>query len=498
MNLTADPELLGAFDVAVVGAGLAGSVAARRAQELGCRTVLIERAREPATSGNTRLSGGTMHAAELHMRDTPADEIAKRIFAITDGRAQADVVEAFTANCARAVSWIEHHGAIFEPPERSEPGRLVFAPARSFHSVHLWRDAGPHQTLQRLHDGFRENGGTVQAGTTVHELVIAPETGGPGGLLVRNSEGVRRIDAGAVILADGGFQANQTMLQRYVGRSADRIFLRGAPSGTGDAIRLGEPLRARLINMQYFYGHLLHRDAPVNDALWPMPMLDELLAEGVVIDGTGARILDESTGGIAVANFLARLDDPLSAWILFDAATWEHLEPLDDPQGRRLTTRDLESRGGSIKRAPTIRELAVEMGLDPARLDATVSSYNEAVRADRAAQSVPPRTRAVRPIDSPPFAAVPIVPGITFTMGGLLIDGSARVLDLDNMPIPGLFAAGGSAGGVQGGPRGGYVGGLSTALVFGLLAAEAAHREGGSDTANSLSETPGARSGVTA
>jgi fumarate reductase flavoprotein subunit len=69
------------------------------------------------------------------------------------------------------------------------------------------------------------------------------------------------------------------------------------------------------------------------------------------------------------------------------------------------------------------------------------------------------------------------------------------VMDLDNRPIPSLFAAGGSAGGLQGGPRGGYVGGLSTALVFGLLAAEAAHRDGVRDQ---RSEGSGVRSAVTA
>jgi succinate dehydrogenase/fumarate reductase flavoprotein subunit len=61
-------------------------------------------------------------------------------------------------------------------------------------------------------------------------------------------------------------------------------------------------------------------------------------------------------------------------------------------------------------------------------------------------------------------------------MGGLLVDGYARVLDLDERPIRGLFAAGGTMGGLHGGPRGGYVGGLSSALVFGLLAAEGADR----------------------
>src|ERR1700723_1233281 len=124
MEFTAEPGSIGRFDVAVVGAGLAGSVAAYRAQELGCRTILIERGADPATSGNTRLSGGTMHVAERHMKTTSAHELAERVEAVTGGHARPELVRAFAANCGRAVAWIEEHGATFEPPERSEPGRL--------------------------------------------------------------------------------------------------------------------------------------------------------------------------------------------------------------------------------------------------------------------------------------------------------------------------------------------------------------------------------------
>ena len=92
-------------------------------------------------------------------------------------------------------------------------------------------------------------------------------------------------------------------------------------------------------------------------------------------------------------------------------------------------------------------------------------------RAQSCALAVP-RTGRAEPVNSPPFHAVPIIPGITFTMGGLRIDARAHVIDLDGRSIPGLLAAGGSAGGLQGGPKGGYVGGLSPALVFGLLAGE--------------------------
>jgi fumarate reductase flavoprotein subunit len=67
---------------------------------------------------------------------------------------------------------------------------------------------------------------------------------------------------------------------------------------------------------------------------------------------------------------------------------------------------------------------------------------------------------------------MPICAAITNTMGGILVDGHGRVLDKNDKPIPGLYAAGSTVGGLDGGPHAGYVGGLIKAVI-GLLAAEA-------------------------
>jgi fumarate reductase flavoprotein subunit len=74
------------------------------------------------------------------------------------------------------------------------------------------------------------------------------------------------------------------------------------------------------------------------------------------------------------------------------------------------------------------------------------------------------------PIRQPPFVAVPLCAGLTYTMGGLTIDPQARVLHTEGHPITGLFAGGGSIGGLEGGPYVGYTGGLAKALVFGRIA----------------------------
>ncbi|NQU71413.1 MAG: FAD-binding protein, partial [Rhodospirillales bacterium] len=69
---------------------------------------------------------------------------------------------------------------------------------------------------------------------------------------------------------------------------------------------------------------------------------------------------------------------------------------------------------------------------------------------------------------------IPLCAGITVTMGGVAVDGSARVIRPDDTPIAGLYAAGSTVGGIEGGPRAGYVGGLISAFLLGLVAAESA------------------------
>jgi fumarate reductase flavoprotein subunit len=104
-----------------------------------------------------------------------------------------------------------------------------------------------------------------------------------------------------------------------------------------------------------------------------------------------------------------------------------------------------------------------------------VQEYNAAVAAKVTESLQPSRTVGLfdaMPVIKPPFYAIPLCAGITYTMGGIAIDAQCRVLDENDQPIPGLHAAGCTSGGVEGGVLAGYVGGLAKSGVTGLLAAE--------------------------
>jgi len=108
-------------------------------------------------------------------------------------------------------------------------------------------------------------------------------------------------------------------------------------------------------------------------------------------------------------------------------------------------------------------------GLYAPGLIATVSAYNDAVAAGAAAHLPIPRRDLAYPVATPPFYALGVAPGVTFTLGGLPINEDAQVLDRSGHPLPGLYAAGADAGGIHNEQ---YAGGLCLGLVFGRRAAQ--------------------------
>jgi fumarate reductase flavoprotein subunit len=125
--------------------------------------------------------------------------------------------------------------------------------------------------------------------------------------------------------------------------------------------------------------------------------------------------------------------------------------------------------------APSIEALAGKAGLPTATLLDEVAAYNAAIQSARSEMLSPGRNTHKFPalaIATAPFYAIPVAPGITYTMGGIRIDAYSRVLDSAGTHIPGIYAAGSAVGGIEGGPHAGYVGGLCKAGVTAMRAAD--------------------------
>jgi fumarate reductase flavoprotein subunit len=456
------------FDLVAIGGGFAGLCAALRGAELGLRSAVLEAGAGDDYLCSSRWAGGIFHVSYHDVKLSPGELLAA-INRQTAGEADPALAAAVAEDAGRTVDWLASRGAAFTQGSPIDWHRFTLAPPRAAVAGQDWQGRGPDRMVDRLREQLEKRQGRMLLGTRAGSLRV--ERGRVTGLEARNADGRLTIIAGAVVIADGGFPGNPALFRKHIGPRPDRVVMRHAGTAVGDGLLMAEAAGAALVNLDRFYGHLLSRDAMADSGLWPYPQIDAVATAAIVVDGRGRRLLDEGRGGISISNDLARLDDPLCATVICDAPIWESAgKAAQIPPNPQLL-----AGGGTLHQADTLEALAAAAGLPAGALADTVSVYNDAVRADRLATLAPPRSSrsgAPRPIENPPYFAIPICAGITNTFGGIAIDGHGRVKRPDGTIIAGLYAAGGATGGLEGGGALGYVGGLIKACVFGLRVAE--------------------------
>lgn len=462
-------ENVNSYDLIVVGGGLAGLVAGVRAVELGLRSLILEKGDGEAYPCNSRQSGGIVHIG-FHDPYRPEHELTDLIMRMTDGDARPELATALAGNGARLLAWLQEHGTRFMRFNPQEGYRWCMAPPRALRAGIDWENRGPDMVLRHLAREFVRLGGTLRLRSRATSLVM--HEGACVGVS-GESDGVQMTWRGAnVLIADGGFQSNRELFHDHIGQNFDAVFQRGARTGMGDGLRMAVAAGAALTQTDRFYGHLLCGDARTNDQVWPYPELDAIATAGVVIDGSGTRVVDEGRSGVYLTNALAALPGERNFFTVFDSEIWEN----QGTSARIPANPLLEKAGGKVYRANTLEELAELIAVPAAALADTLERYHAALGDGRLASLDVPRSETMKPqpIRTAPFMAIAVIPGITYTMGGIAIDGHAQVLDGDGRTIPGLFAAGATTGGLEGGRNAVYIGGLIKAGSFGLLAAERA------------------------
>jgi succinate dehydrogenase/fumarate reductase flavoprotein subunit len=232
------------------------------------------------------------------------------------------------------------------------------------------------------------------------------------------------VTGNTLVLATGGFQGDPDLVGQYV-RPAAPLRVRANPWSAGDGLRIGLERGAALSNgLDEFYGRNM-ADVDFDESGFVQ------LAQ---VYGRHARIFNERG----------------EEFFDHDEVSWSELDLVQatgrQPGARAWYLLDDEALDQQV-RYGTVRELVA---------------------------SAPTRTDPVElPFEPPPgtVQAVRVAAAITHTIGGLRVDDKARVLDQQDEPIDGLFAAGVDAGGIS---AGGYASGLAAALVLGRTAAETA------------------------
>ena len=145
---------------------------------------------------------------------------------------------------------------------------------------------------------------------------------------------------------------------------------------------------------------------------------------------------------------------------------------ITDTQSEKGATLGVKLLSGIVKKASSIREVAVGMGIPEEKLRKTLDEYNQSVEAGRDKFG---KTVFTQRIEKPPFYWGKENIYVHMSLDGLKTDEEARVLDKDGRVVLGLFAAGEVVGGIFGKDRIGG-GSLANCLVMGRISGKNAAR----------------------
>lgn len=411
-------------DVVVVGAGAAGLSAAVTAQEAGANVLVLEKV--GVTGGSTTRSGGKILGAGTPWQEAQdqvdnADMMYEFLMSYdVDGLMDPDLVRTFCDASAENLQWLSDRGVQVQDVE---PIHSSLTPLR----VHNTQGGGGMtngiggQICVPLTEKYETAGGKIIYNCRANELLTNADGAVVGVKGERADGSTVTVNANAVILATGGFAKSSELMAPYQSFMPQNAS--GVPdANVGDGLIMAQNVGAKsTVNpgLQLVY---VNYDAYIGIA-------EE---SGLIVDVKGERVVNEWTYQSHVASALARVDSPNGYYI---TATKDGACAEPYPMVQYGVTMD------QVPHAATIEELAGQIGVDGAALKATVDRYNE-LCAKGADDDFGKPAEFMIPVEGDTYYAFKMNPGSSVTFGGLEIDTGAHVLDTNDQPIPGLYAAG--------------------------------------------------------
>ncbi|MFH5835892.1 FAD-dependent oxidoreductase [Proteiniclasticum sp. C24MP] len=401
-------------DIVVVGAGIAGLSAAMEAVEQGAKVILVEKM--PIVGGSTIRSGGKILAAgtdiqKAHGIEDSAEAFGDFLMEVGENQVDEDYVRLIAEKSNENLEWLIEHGVEFA--DDIEPLHSTISPARGHYTANL-SGAG---MITPLEEEFLAAGGTILYETPAVELLTEGDK--VIGIKATNPDKDDiTIKAESVILATGGFNHNEEMMETYI------PFLKNYTSNvglgnSGDGITMAKAVGAKL----------LMREAGINLTVNGGTYYgygEEF--KGLFVNPEGERFMDESVFHFTRTRIL--MDHGINEMY---AITTEY----NDRIGKSMEM-------GLAFEADSVEALSELIGAE--KLSETVTRYNELAEAGDDADFGKDAS-FMKPVEGEKYYALYMGMSSSGTFGGIDTDLQGRVYSEDGSIIEGLYAAGETASG---------------------------------------------------
>lgn len=440
-------------DVVVIGGGGAGFAAAVSAKEAGADVILLEKL--ASVGGNTLISGGEYAAPANELQEKEGIEDSKEQFAkdVEEAGGDPELIKVLADHATEDAYWL-----------RDEIGvewldSLMFFGGHSVKRSLIPAAHTGNELIKNYLNKSEELGIEVQTEADVKEILA--EDGKIAGVRVETADGEMIVKAKSVVIASGGFGANDEMTYEFDNEIDEHVLSTNSPGATGDGILMAEELGADTVDMEKIQLYPIC-DVETGKLLYCGDT--RLVGGALLVNKEGNRFVEELGTRREISMAIKDQTDYVG-YLLWDETSNETTGTMaSNPQ----EAESLFERGLMVK-ADTLEELAEHFDIDKDALLETVATFNE----NSAKEEDPEFNLRMLgwQVKDAPFYMMKAAPAVHHTMGGLKINTEAQVLNKDGEWIDGLYAAGEVTGGIHGSNRLGSVA-MTDITVFGRIAGE--------------------------
>ena len=440
-------------DVVVIGGGGAGFAAAVSAKEAGADVILLEKL--ASVGGNTLISGGEYAAPANELQEKEGIEDSKEQFAkdVEEAGGDPELIKVLADHATEDAYWLRDDIGV------EWLDSLMFFGGHSVKRSLIPAAHTGNELIKNYLNKSEELGIEVQTEADVKEILA--EDGKIAGVRVETADGEMIVKAKSVVIASGGFGANDEMTYEFDNEIDEHVLSTNSPGATGDGILMAEELGADTVDMDKIQLYPIC-DVETGKLLYCGDT--RLVGGALLVNKEGKRFVEELGTRREISMAIKDQTDYVG-YLLWDETSNETTGTMaSNPQ----EAESLFERGLMVK-ADTLEELAEHFDIDKDALLETVATFNE----NSAKEEDPEFNLRMLgwQVKDAPFYMMKAAPAVHHTMGGLKINTEAQVLNKDGEWIDGLYAAGEVTGGIHGSNRLGSVA-MSDITVFGRIAGE--------------------------